>query len=325
MPTNWSAPTTNGLSTEVIGTGTEDGLSYIDIKISGTPTVTSNSSIVQEPVFQIVASNSQTWTNSEYIKLVGGSTANLTLTLILWGRTAAGATISGQNSSTTVTPTSAALKTQRFSTTLTMSSASVERVSPQLQIAYTNGSLVDITLRLAAPQCEQGAFATSYIPTTTAAATRAADSAVVTPISSFYNQAEGTLFAEGLPVVSAAGTTRHLFSIGNSSTEYLSLLREEVSGNARGWCVISPTVVANLGSTAFTATGKLALAYRQDDFAFSFNGGTVATDTSGNLPVADRMRIGSRVDTGAISNGRIRKLAYWPRRLSDSLLQQLTT
>jgi hypothetical protein len=37
---------------------------------------------------------------------------------------------------------------------------------------------------------------TSYIPTTSAAATRSADSAVVTPISSFYNQSEGTLFAE---------------------------------------------------------------------------------------------------------------------------------
>jgi hypothetical protein len=43
------------------------------------------------------------------------------------------------------------------------------------------------------------------------------------------------------------------------------------------------------------------------------------------MPSADRFRIGTRPDTGSNINGHIRKIAYWPRRLSNTLLQQLTT
>jgi hypothetical protein len=175
-------------------------------------------------------------------------------------------------------------------------------------------------------QLEAGAFATSYIPTTSAAATRAVDSAVVTPISSFYNQAEGTLFAEGFPTggASAAAST-HLLSIGNSSSQYLSVLRLTSGTTARGYNFNSPDLLADLNGGSFTASGKLAMAAKENDFAFSFNGGTVATDSSGTMPAADRMRIGSRVDTGAMLNGHIRRIAYWPRRLSNALLQSLTT
>jgi hypothetical protein len=188
--------------------------------------------------------------------------------------------------------------------------------------AYTG----DITngIHIWGAQLEAGAFATSYIPTTTAAATRAADSAVVTPISSFYNQAEGTLFAEGSVNLESTGTSSHLVSVGAS--DYISLLRVTSANGARAWSVVSGSVVVDLNVGTWVNPIKIAMAFKQDDFAASANGGSVATDTSGGLPASpDRMRIGMRVDTGANANGHIRKIAYWPRRLSNSLLQQLTT
>ena len=181
------------------------------------------------------------------------------------------------------------------------------------------------TLLIWGAQLEAGAFPTSYIPTTTAAATRAADSAVVTPISSFYNQAEGTLFAEGMPNLGITATSACLGGIGNSASEYIGLFRVTSGGTARGWAFISPSLVADLNGGSFASNGKLCLAAKADDFAFSFNGGSVATDTSGAMPSADRFRIGTRPDTGSNINGHIRKIAYWPRRLSNTLLQQLTT
>jgi hypothetical protein len=326
MPTNWATSgAANSVSTEIIGTGTEGGLLFLDVKVSGTPTANGTLFIYFEGFGSVVAANGQTWTNSAYYKLAAGSVSNASVVRGIAGRTSLGAGVVGQGSQPSFAPSSSALNSQRQSVTFTFTDATVERVLPYCGVVYTNGNPIDLTLRIAAPQLEQGAFATSYIPTTTAAATRAADSAVVTPIASFYNQAEGTLFAEGFPTQGATATTSHLLSVGNSSSEYLSLVRLTSGATARGYNFNSPDLLADLNGGSFTASGKLAMAAKENDFAFSFNGGTVATDTSGTMPSADRMRIGSRVDTGAILNGHIRKISYWPRRLSNTLLQQLTT
>jgi hypothetical protein len=325
MPTNWSSGlTVNGLSTEILGTGTEDGLSYIDLKISGTPTTTSSHSIVAEPVFQIVASNGQTWTNSYYVRLVNGALTNVTLQVYLAGRTAAGATVSGQTASTSITPTSAALKTQRYSATLTMSSASVERVSPQIIVNYTNAQAIDLTLRIAAPQLEQGAFATSYIPTTTAAATRAADLALVNSISSFYNQSEGTLFAEwsavGLPDVPS-------INIDNTTQSERILLLINANSLPAYFVGSSNTTQASVTVGSAVTVGqivKAAGAAKANDFIAAVGGVLSANDTNGVMPNVTRLSIGQRA-TNANGNGHIRKIAYWPKRLSNTLLQQLTT
>jgi hypothetical protein len=327
MPTFWTkGADSNSVTSEVIGSGTEDGLSYVDVKIAGTPTATAATSVQFESSTQVVATSGQTWTASSYVKMVSGSSANSTVLIRLSGRTAAGAAVSVETtSSATFNPTTAALRTQRFTVTRPLTEATTERILTFLVVSYTSGNPIDLTLRIAAPQLEQGAFPTSYIPTTTAAVTRSADSAVVTPISSFYNASEGTLFAEGLPNAANTGTSAHLLSIGSSGAEYLSLIRITSGGTARAWAAVAGTLVADLGTTAFSATGKLAFAAKQDDFAFSFNGGTVATDTSGTMPSADRLRIGTRADAGANINGHIRKIAYWPKRLTNTLLQQLTT
>jgi hypothetical protein len=89
----------------------------------------------------------------------------------------------------------------RISSTVTATDATTAFANTFFALTHDSGAAIDITLRIAAPQLELGAFPTSYIPTTTAAATRSADSAVVTPISSFYNQSEGTLFAEVLATI----------------------------------------------------------------------------------------------------------------------------
>jgi len=58
-------------------------------------------------------------------------------------------------------------------------------------------------------QLEAGAFPTSYIPTTTATATRAADVASITgtAFSSFYNQTQGTVFADAKVTTVAPATS----------------------------------------------------------------------------------------------------------------------
>jgi hypothetical protein len=175
-------------------------------------------------------------------------------------------------------------------------------------------------------QAEAGAFATSYIPTTSAAATRAADSAVVTPISSFYNQAEGTLFAEYSRTTVAKQTYFLGFSdptAGGNEEMYIetsgatpSTQRYQVRDGG-----VSQAAIGNYTSATANTIYKVAAGYAVDNFAVSQNGAAVSTDTSGTLPTVTRMDVG----TGQLSSTHIRKIAYWPRRLSNTLLQQLTT
>jgi len=178
-------------------------------------------------------------------------------------------------------------------------------------------------------QLEAGAFPTSYIPTTTAAATRSADNAVVTPISSFYNQAEGTLFAEG--------TSNHLtnslaalVSIDDTTANERIQIRRGTQSNLLNIVVAdggSPQASIDTATSSWasaTEIKRIALALKADDLAVSMNGATALTDTSATLPTVTRMVIGFGPNSQYVS-GHIRKLAYWPKRLTNTLLQQLTT
>jgi hypothetical protein len=333
VPTDWFIGAQTGISTEVVATGTENGLAYVDVKFTGTNSTGDNvfPNLFFDTSTTVVASSGQTWTSSFYTKIVAGSTAGLTNANIQFVElTAAGVVVSALN--TPFTPTSSLA---RYSATRTLTGATTERVYARFICtlpdgAQIGGSADGITLRFAAPQLEQGAFPTSYIPTTTAAATRAADSAIVTPISSFYNQAEGTLFAEG----SAAGTTGFgaLFSVDDTTANERIQIRRDPN-TAQGYlnAVVTDNNVSqatlNTASATWTTdteVKRVALAVKADDLAVSMNGATALTDTSATLPTVTRMLIGDGVNSTR-ANGHIRKIAYWPKRLTDTLLEQLTT
>jgi hypothetical protein len=300
-------------------------MSYLEIKYAGTPTATASVTIGFDTTTQVVAANGQTWSGSLYCRLVDGSLSNATVALLTSGRDVSGNSVAGQATNTTITPTSSALITQRFSSVVAFSNASVERVMVFLTISYTNGDPIDLTLRIAAPQLEQGAFATSYIPTTSAAATRAADSAVVTPISSFYNQAEGTLFAEWVSGVSAA--SRAIVDLNNSSiTERLGItttassIPSAIGRNAGS--IFDITIGTAISSGAIT---KMAVGLATDNYQAARDGSLGTADTSGAMPSIAVLRFGNNSSGTVTLNGHLRKVAYWPRRLSNTLLQQLTT
>jgi hypothetical protein len=69
---------------------------------------------------------------------------------------------------------------------------------------------------------------------------------------------------------------------------------------------------------------RTAGAYKVNDFAVSTNGGTVATDTLGTIPTVDRLRLGERV-AGNNLNGYLRRITYYPRRLSNAELVSITS
>jgi len=174
-----------------------------------------------------------------------------------------------------------------------------------------------------ASQLEALAFPTSYIPTTTAQVTRAADNASMTGtnFSSWYNATQGTLFAEynkgnnGLSVYIAQLYTA-------SSAQGVSLWVNTNGIDTRAWLGATNAV---LGNGTLNAFNKAVLSYTSTSITGSLNGAAVAT-ASGTLPSGiNALQIG--VDSTPTTKlvGWVKKIVYYPTNLTNAQLQALTT
>lgn len=177
-------------------------------------------------------------------------------------------------------------------------------------------------------QLEAGAFPTSYIPTTSAAATRAADMANITGsnFSSWYRQDEGTIFsAFSIPTSStAAGARVYAFSNSGGTTQTWLRLQGGTNRIYEVTNLSSQQAVFSAGTFSAGVLYKGAVAIKTNDFGFSENGSTPTTDTSGTLGTVDRLGIGADAGGAAPLNGTISRLTYWPTRLSNTTLQRVT-
>ena len=325
LPTNWTGTTTpsNGINRDVVGVGTENGITYIDIRFSGTTTGALFFSLRFEPANQIVASNGQTWTSTIYARLIGGSLTNITQVnhVIVYSNAAGTGLTFGTGG---ITPTNAALNTQRFTRTTTASDATTAFVASYIQIEANSGVAIDITLRIGLPQLELGAFATSVIPTTTTALTRAADAASVNTLSPWYNAVEGTLYAEWVARLGVDQQAFGLVDVGDG------VRVRKRSTDQYGLVVRDPTNrdLALNASPAITEGQiiKVAGAYAINDLALSGGGQSPATGSTYSVVTATSAFIGGNVSAGATYvNGHIRRICYYPRRLSNADLQTITT
>ena len=171
-------------------------------------------------------------------------------------------------------------------------------------------------------QLEAGASPTSYIPTTTATATRSADVASITGanFSSWYRQGEGTVFFEGANL--AVSTTAFAVSDGSTSNR----LQMDTGTNTRVARVVSGGATQASNSVAYTygVSQRFALSYATDSINFA-NAGVLGTeDASATIPTVDQVRIGANPTGANPLNNTIRRLTYWPQRLSNTTLQQIT-
>ena len=328
LPTNWITigAGLGTLTQQIVGTGISNGITYIDVRISGT-TSTISFGISPESNTQISAASGQNWTSSIYLARVGGTTSNLTIIQRVVERTIVGSGVA--NTPTNIT-SSLGTSLSRFSVTRTLTDATTAFVTTDVLFEFLAGAAIDITLRIGLPQLEQGAFATSVIPTTTTALTRNADVASMTGtnFSSWFNAAEGTLLAQ---VIYGADVNCKTAFINNGAyTNLFSMQREAsldrwqvdvFSGGSRQALLTFAT-----NSAAINSVSKCASAYKVDDFSGSVNGGTVVTDTSGLVPVSmDRLALGrDNVGSAEFLNGWLQRISYYPVRNTNSQLQALT-
>jgi len=178
-------------------------------------------------------------------------------------------------------------------------------------------------------QLEAGAFSTSYLPTVASSVTRSADVASVNTLSPWYNASAGTVYAEleRYALINSSdfanawalsdGTTSERFQVYNTGAGQVIDAVVSDGGIAQAFLSAPGSITAN-------TTIKTAFSYAVNDFALVRNAGTVQTDTSGTLPTVDRLRIGADAAGALPWSGYIRRIAYYPRRLTNAELQALT-
>lgn len=171
-------------------------------------------------------------------------------------------------------------------------------------------------------QLEAGSFPTSYIPTTTAAMTRAAD-ALNVPIGGWFNPASGSI---------SSITT----SSGMSSSSYPGIVDFYLSGterfgtyyNSSGSGLVAqqrsggtnPTIGINGSYSGILV--KNAASFGNSGTHLSTNGSSVLASSGGGFPTGIiTLRIG-RFDN--YLNGYLSSLKYYPSQVADTQLQRLS-
>ena len=163
-------------------------------------------------------------------------------------------------------------------------------------------------------QLEAGSFATSYIPTSSATATRGADVASVSTGAFPYSSSEGTWVVAFTPI--SAASDPGLIGDQTNSTAI-------AYGNATKVSTFNGTSGATSGNSFISgAVSKAAVAFDSTGRAVCLNGGTVVT-ASGTMQSVTRAEIG-RVFTSTSMNGWVRQLTEIPRRLTSAELQSRT-
>ena len=175
-------------------------------------------------------------------------------------------------------------------------------------------------------QAETGTFPTSYIPTSGSTVTRNKDVCKVTAFKYHQNDQQGTLFVEGTPNISQATYRRFAefeysnlrFSIQTYTGKIASYTRNAANSTNNSIGTQNPYTPYRTQKSAFTVSAGYA--------AKSNNGLDVQSETDVlglDEPNVD-LYIGQQDNTADQLCGHIKRVLYFPTKLSNDKLVELT-
>jgi|688.fasta_scaffold188675_3 hypothetical protein len=180
------------------------------------------------------------------------------------------------------------------------------------------------TFKISGIQLELGSYATSYIPTTTAAVTRNADVISKSAITSLIGQTEGTMFIDtNIDNISAQINEPVLLYAKGTSSAFIEITPAGLIGAYNNGSTFTGLVVWT--TSLQNGRHKFAFAYKNNDFVLYSDGVQVGTDTSGSVS-GTLTSFGFQYDVSQyIGRQNINASALWKTRLTNAELAQLTT
>lgn len=278
-----------------------DGTSSADraqLNLNGGTTTNDISTLYQIVTFPAGSSSFSVWLKSN-------TGVNQTVVLITWA---------GFLSVITVTP-----QWQRFGITVTTSAT-----SSFVGIRARGGQSEDsIDVLIWGAQLEAGAFSTSYIPTTTATATRNADVVTITGtnFSDFWQASRGSALVRARPsIVSGIGP---FIQFDDTTSNNIITLRGNTTNPELYIKSTTDQAQIDAGTIAAGTSYRLAGAWAENNCAANLNGGAPVLDTVATIPAVTQARFGS--DGTNYLNGHLEGVEYYEDRVLNSTLQVISS
>jgi hypothetical protein len=304
-------------------------------------TIIQNAGSIQTAVRQDVSglADNTTYTFSIFLKAAGIQLNNITLQFYNKANTFHGSKIlncfTGTLSGSDFVGTSSVVSYGNgwYRLIITNLGSGTGATTPNVRIITTSIGNGTSGIYLWGAQLEQGAFPTSYIPTTSSTVTRSADTANIANISSFFNASEGTLFVDsempyqtnlkfpsiGFTRGAGSGNTIQFFYT-NANIPYVQfLVRDTAGGRGQDIYLASPNQTVGVYK-------KFIGTYKVGEYNFYFDGKYVGRTTPNkNLPSSlSMLEIGTNSPFNFDRlNGHIRRITYYPIQLTNQQLINL--
>ncbi|PZW37000.1 hypothetical protein C8P66_14810 [Humitalea rosea] len=325
-PSNWTLGVGSTGLLPVISYGTENGLPYLQLDVSGVPTGTSSVDVFCDTTSAIAAAPSQSLVFSAFLKLHAGSLAGVATDNRVQFYNSVPTFLSDTGASATWG--GGGLGTSRFQHPVT-AVADTAFVRSRLRFNLTSGVAVSFTVRMAAPAFETGAFASSPIlppALMVAAATRAAD-ILTASVAALFPAGAGTLLWSGtIPQAAPAGVEQILAQLDAGSDSNRIRLRNAAGGLTLVADFIAGGVAAGtltLGSMVAGVPFKVALAWSGTGLSGLLAGGTVQTASATAPAGLTTLRFGNNVAGASGLFGEVASASALSYRAGDASLSTL--
>ena len=175
-------------------------------------------------------------------------------------------------------------------------------------------------------QLEEGDYATSYIPTDGSAVTRLAETANGAGNADTFNDSEGVLMAEISALVSSDGSRDIEISDGNTNR---IIIQYNSIGTIQVYVLVNGVATyTSEYTTLITQFNKIALKYKENDFALWVDGFEADSSNSGSVFSSNtltQLDFLKGVDSSLNFYGNTKQIQYHNSVLTDSELEQLTS
>ena len=280
----------------------------------GNPTITDNQ--VESPNGDLTADLFEATENSSRIDLNNVLLSAITYTASIYVKSSG----SGSNS----------FKFYAFGGTQNIFSATNEWVKYSFTVtpSYTTALVFEAlntntSVYIWGAQLEQQSYATSYIPTSGASATR--NQELCNNATPVINSEEGTLYAEIGSLIGDESVGQLSLSNGTANETVKILYLSSNSVRVEMQTVSGVNFVKDITLTRDGTFDKVAIRYKSNNYAVYHNGVSQTVTQTADTPIGLNKIAFNRGDGGSIFFGNTKGLKVYPKALADVQLEDLTT